>query len=150
MQNRGEVSQIVDHRLMPMAISGREIKCMHLQIEWTDAESSADRFTWEPLTRINRDVPKMVQDYFTMAKIDLIKTLDLEAERRGNDPYTRKNIFRNNRDPRKGQRSKDGRAGGNNSKHKTPQQNHPQKSQQKMTNAERNKQKRQKAFEKSE
>ena len=57
---RGAVSQIVDHRMMPMALNGRELHVMHIQIEWSDAESTQDRFSWEPLNRIIKDVPLMV------------------------------------------------------------------------------------------
>ena len=93
MQNRGEVSQILDHRVMTMAMNGREIRTMHLQIEWSNAASTSDRFTWEPLTTINRDVPQMVTEYFNFANLDLQKVLNEEAERRGNKPYVRKNNF---------------------------------------------------------
>lgn len=42
---------------------------------------------------MNRDVPQMVQDYFSAEKIDLQKVLNDESERRGNSHYTRKAIF---------------------------------------------------------
>ena len=66
-QNRNEVSQIVDHRMMEITISGRQIRVMHLQIEWSGGDADGDdqnfnheKFTWEPLSRINRDVPEIV------------------------------------------------------------------------------------------
>ena len=35
MQNRGEVYQILDHRMMNTVLNGgREISVMHIQIEW--------------------------------------------------------------------------------------------------------------------
>ena len=55
---------------------------MHLQIEWSDAEGTADRFSWEPLSRINKDVPEMVRDYFNLAGLDLKQVLDEESNRR--------------------------------------------------------------------
>ena len=76
-----------------MAMNGKEIKTMHLQIEWSNAASSRDRFTWEPLTTINRDVPQMVSNYFNFANINLQKILNDEADRRGNNQYSRRNIF---------------------------------------------------------
>jgi len=79
---RSEVSQILDHRMLPVGLNGREIHLMHLQLEWSDASSIDDRFSWEPLSRIHKDVPDMVRDYFTFAKLDLAKVLEDESNRR--------------------------------------------------------------------
>ena len=131
MQNRGEVSQILDHKMANMAMNGKEVKVMHLQIEWSNAEETNERFTWEPLTRINRDVPQMVTEYCNSVKLDLQDILNEESNRRGNSGFTRRKIF--NKDPKgvaktTGTGSKEGR--------KTPQ----------MTPAEKRKAKRMKAF----
>ena len=74
--NRGEVSQIQDHKMMPMAMNGKEIKVLHLEVEWSNAQTMQERFTWEPLSRINRDVPEMVSEYFKFAKLDLRDILE--------------------------------------------------------------------------
>ena len=109
MQNRGEVYQILDHRMMNTVLNGgREISVMHIQIEWQNAseeggyggeteqiKETSERFTWEPLTRINRDVPQLVTEYFKSVRLDLADILEDEAKRRGNHFYTRNKIFGN-------------------------------------------------------
>jgi len=91
--SRGHVSQILDHKMMPMALNGRELRVMHLQIEWSNVENPSERFSWEPLSRINRDVPQLVEEYFKCAKLNLEAVLNEEAGRRGNNLCARKNTF---------------------------------------------------------
>ena len=76
---------------MPMALNGREVQVMHLEVEWSNAETAQERFTWEPLSRIYRDVPEMVAEYFAFAKLDLKEILDQESNRRGNNKHWNKN-----------------------------------------------------------
>ena len=79
---RSEVSQIMDHRMMPMMLKGRELRSMHLQIEWSSTETAQDRFSWEPLVYIHKDVPRLVESYFNLVNLDLRSILDREADQR--------------------------------------------------------------------
>ena len=79
--NRGEVSQIVDHKVKPLAMNGKEEKTLHFQVEWF-AENSEASFSWEPITRLYRDVPDMVIQYCQVSKLNITDVLDKEAERR--------------------------------------------------------------------
>ena len=97
-QNRGEVSQILDHRMMNMALNGREIKVMHLQIEWSNTEDPSDMFTWEPLARVNRDVPQMVFEYCQGAGLSLDGILKDESIRRGNQTFSGRKVWSKDKD----------------------------------------------------
>ena len=79
--------------MMNMALNGREIKVMHLQIEWSNVEDPADLFTWEPLARINRDVPRMVVEYCQFARLNLEDILKDESNRRGNQAFSGRKVW---------------------------------------------------------
>ena len=61
--------------MMNTAMNGKEVSVMHLQIEWQgqagEMLESNERFTWEPLTRMHRDVPLLVNEYFDSVKLNL-------------------------------------------------------------------------------
>ena len=61
----------------------KEVQKMHLMIEWSNvsAENASERFTWEPLTIIYRDVPQMVSEYFVKERLDLKQILDKETNK---------------------------------------------------------------------
>ena len=82
-QNRGEISQILDHEVRAIALNGKEVQKMHLMIEWSNvrAENTSERFTWERLTIIYRDVPQMVSEYFAKERLDLKLILDKETNK---------------------------------------------------------------------
>jgi len=57
-----------------MALNGREVECMHLQVEWRnarDSQSKALDFSWEPVNHLMRDVPGLVRSYFERKNIDV-------------------------------------------------------------------------------
>lgn len=53
-------------------------------MEWSGESDvgSNSRFSWEPLTRIYRDVPDLVVEYCGFVKLDLERELDEESLRR--------------------------------------------------------------------
>lgn len=64
--NRGIVNAILDHEMRDMAMNGREVKTLHLQIEWISNVGGVTKndYSWEPLRYINRDQPQLTRQYF--------------------------------------------------------------------------------------
>jgi hypothetical protein len=78
----GEVSTILDHRKSQNGTSVYE-----LQVEWVDTFKDGEskdfqKYSWAPFTQIYKDVPQLVQEYFSLKKVSLQDVLNEEVQNR--------------------------------------------------------------------
>ena len=80
-KNRGIASQILDYKYMEIALNGILENTLHLRVEWVSHYAELS-YSWEPITRIYRDVPVMVTNYCQKTKLDIQDVIEKEADKR--------------------------------------------------------------------
>ena len=48
-RTKGVIAQIIDHGKREFAMNGTIQHKMHVLVEWEEAKTDAERFTWEPV-----------------------------------------------------------------------------------------------------
>lgn len=92
LKDRGEVAQIIDHGMKKQAMNGKEIDCLKVLVEWKKGKINLNRmgqidfssvedmcdqkYSWEPVKNMVKDVPEIVHAYFEKQGLDVAKVLD--------------------------------------------------------------------------
>ena len=76
----GRVSSVIDHRKS----SGPNKESVYeVNVEWDpEHNTTSDKYQWLPFTQIYKEVPQVVQEYFSLKKVSLETILNEEVQNR--------------------------------------------------------------------
>ena len=76
----GRVSSVIDHR---KSSSPTDESVYEVHVEWDpDHNQSSEKYQWVPFTQIYKEVPQVVQEYFSLKKVSLETILNEEVQNR--------------------------------------------------------------------
>jgi predicted transcriptional regulator len=82
----GKVAGIIDHRKITEETQQKN-SVYEILVEWENqfenqTQEQEEQYSWRPFTQIYKDVPQMVQEYFSLKKLSLESILKEEVEAR--------------------------------------------------------------------